>query len=44
MTTRTPVRENAKHFAKQLAKENPDYNYLTSSFGLKVLRFLGLYL
>jgi len=32
MTTRTPVRENAKHFAKQLAKENPDYNYLRELF------------
>lgn len=32
MTARTPVRENAKHFAKQLAKENPDYNYLRELF------------
>lgn len=31
-TTRTPVREKAKQFAKMLAKENPDYNYLRELF------------
>lgn len=29
---RTPVREKAKQFAKQLIKENPDYNYLRELF------------
>ena len=32
MTTRTPVREKAKQFAKLLLKENPDYNYLRELF------------
>ena len=29
---RTPVREKAKQFSKQLKKENPDYNYLKEIF------------
>lgn len=31
-TQRTPVREKAKQFSKQLKKENPDYNYLKELF------------
>jgi integrase/recombinase XerD len=31
-STRTPVREKARQFAKQLMKENPDYNYLRELF------------
>lgn len=31
-TPRTSVREKAKQFAKQLVKENPDYNYLRELF------------
>lgn len=31
-TKRTPVREKAKQFAKQLIMENPDYNYLRELF------------
>ncbi len=31
-TTRTPVREKAKQFAKLLVKDNPDYNYLRQIF------------
>ena len=31
-TTRTPVREKARQFAKMLVKENPDYNYLRELF------------
>ena len=30
--TRTPVREKARQFAKQLMKENPDYTYLRELF------------
>lgn len=32
ITTRISVREKAKQFAKQLVKENPDYNYLRELF------------
>ena len=31
-TQRTPVREKAKQFSKQLKKEDPDYNYLKELF------------
>ena len=31
-TTRTPVREKAKQFAKLLHKENPDYTYIRELF------------
>ena len=31
-TTRTPVREKAKQFAKLLHKENPDYTYMRELF------------
>ena len=30
--SRTPVREKAKQFSKQLKKEQPDYNYLRELF------------
>jgi integrase/recombinase XerD len=32
ITSRTPIREKAKQFAKILTKENPDYNYLRELF------------
>ena len=41
MMPRTPIREKAKQFAKLLAKENPDYNYLRELF--RYVRFeLGI--